>query len=56
MDNRTFVCRDDVGSAIEAGADVVDGGLAVFDSERCGFEEDVGLGGSEPGVDVGGVG
>ena len=30
---------------VEGGADVIDGGLAVFHVERCGFEEDIGLGG-----------
>jgi hypothetical protein len=36
----------------EGGADVVDGGLSGFDVEGAGFEEDVGLGGFQPGVDI----
>ena len=52
MDDRTFVGGDGVGSVLERGADVVDGGLAGFDVERCGFEEDIGAGGGEPFADV----
>ena len=44
MDDGAFVRGDGVGSVIEGGADGVDGGLAVLDVERCGFEEDFGLG------------
>jgi hypothetical protein len=36
----------------EGGADVSDGGLAVLHVEGRGFEEDVGLGGGEPGADI----
>ena len=54
VDDGAFVGGDGVGSVVESGADVVDGGLAVFHVERCGFEEDVGLGGGEPVADVGG--
>jgi hypothetical protein len=53
VDDGAFVGGDGVGSVLEGGADVVDGGLSGFDVERCGFEEDVGLGGGEPGADVG---
>ena len=45
VDDRAFVGGDGVGSVLESGADVVDGGLAVFHIEGRGFEEDVGLGG-----------
>ena len=45
VDDWSFVGGDGVGSVLERGADVVDGGLAVFDVERGGFEEDVGAGG-----------
>jgi len=44
VDNRTFVRGDGVGSVVESGADVIDGGLAILDIEGCGFEKDVGLG------------
>jgi hypothetical protein len=44
VDDRAFVGGDGVGSVVEGGTDVVDGGLAVLDVEGCGFEEDVGLG------------
>jgi hypothetical protein len=37
---------------VEGGAEVVDGGLAVFHIEGGGFEENVGLGGFQPGLDV----
>ncbi len=52
MDDWSFVGGDGVGSVLQRGADVVDGGLAVFHVERCGFEEDVGAGRGEPVVDV----
>ena len=52
MDDRAFVGGDGMGSVGERGADVIDGGLAGFYVERCGFEEDVGFGGGEPGVYV----
>ena len=52
MEDRAFVRGDGVGSVIEGGADVVYGGLAGFDVEGGGFEEDVGLGCGEPGADV----
>jgi hypothetical protein len=52
VNDGAFVGGDGVGSVLEGGADVVDGGLAIFHVERCGFEEDVGLGGGEPGADV----
>jgi hypothetical protein len=52
VDDGSFVGGDGVGSVIEGGADVIDGGLAVFDVERGGFEEDVGLGGLQPGADI----
>jgi hypothetical protein len=51
VNDGAFVGGNGVGSVLEGGADVVDGGLAVFDIERCGFEEDVGAGGGEPFVD-----
>ncbi len=38
VDDWSFVGGDGVGSVLERGADVIDGGLAVFDVERCGFE------------------
>jgi hypothetical protein len=44
VDDGAFVGSDGVGSVIEGGADVVDGGLAVLDVEGGGFEEDSGLG------------
>jgi hypothetical protein len=44
VDDGAFVGGDGVGSVLEGGADVVDGGLAGFDVEGRGFEEDVGLG------------
>jgi hypothetical protein len=44
VDDGAFVGGDGVGSVVEGGADVVDGGLAGFDVEGCSFEEDVGLG------------
>jgi hypothetical protein len=50
MDDRSFVGGDGVGSVVERGADVVDGGLAVGDVEGRGFEEDVGAGFSQPGA------
>jgi hypothetical protein len=46
MNDGAFVGGDGVGSVLEGGADVVDGGLAVLDVEGSGFEEDVGVGGS----------
>jgi hypothetical protein len=52
VDDGAFVGGDGVGSVVEGGADVVDGGLAGFDVEGCGFEEDVGLGFREPVADV----
>ena len=53
MDDGAFVGGDGVGSVLEGGADVVDGGLSVFYVEGCGFEEDVGFRGGEPVADVG---
>jgi hypothetical protein len=47
----SFVGGDGVGSVLERGSDVIGGGLAVFDVEGGGFEEDVGLGGFQPGLD-----
>ena len=38
VDDGSFVGGDGVGSVMESGADVVDGGLAVIHVERCGFE------------------
>ena len=52
VDDGAFVGGDGVGSVLEGGADVVDGGLAVFHVEGGGFEEDVGVGGGEPVADV----
>jgi hypothetical protein len=46
MNDGAFVGGDGVGSVLEGGVDVVDGGLAVLDVEGSGFEEDVGVGGS----------
>ena len=45
VDDGAFVGGDGVGSVVECGADVVDGGLAVCHVEGRGFEEDVGAGG-----------
>jgi hypothetical protein len=50
-----FVGGDGVGSVLESGADVVDGGLAIFYIQRGGFEEDVRFGRFEPGANVGDV-
>ena len=44
MDDGAFVGGDGVGSVLEGGADVVDGGLAGLHVEGGGFEEDVGAG------------
>ena len=44
MDDGAFVGGDGMGSVVESGAYVVDGGLAGFDVEGGGFEENVGLG------------
>jgi hypothetical protein len=44
VDDGAFVGGDGVGSVIQGRADVVYGGLAGFDVEGGGFEEDVGLG------------
>ena len=52
VDDGTFVSGDGVGSVLKGGADVGDGGLAVFHIEGCSFEEDVGLGGGEPVSDI----
>ena len=52
VDDGAFVGGDGVGSVFEGGADVIDGGLAVFHVERGGFEQDVGAGRGEPFVDV----
>jgi hypothetical protein len=52
VDDGAFVGGDGVGSVGEGGADVIDGGLAGFQVQRSGFEEKVGAGGGEPGVDV----
>jgi hypothetical protein len=54
MNDRSFVGGDCVGSMIERGADVVNRWLTVFYIERGGFEEDVGLGGFQPGLYIGG--
>jgi len=48
VDDRSFVGGDGVGSVVERGADVIDGGLAGFYIERGGFEEDVSASGSKP--------
>ena len=50
VDDGAFVGGDGVGSVVERGADVVDGGLAGVDVEGGGFEDDVGAGRGEPGV------
>ena len=52
VDDGSFVGGDGVGSVMEGGADVIDGGLAGGNVEGGGFEEDVGLGGGEPGCDM----
>jgi len=52
VDDGAFVGGDGVGSVFEGGADVVGGGLAGFDVEGRGFEEDVGLGFCQPVADV----
>ena len=52
VDDGSFVGGDGVGPVLEGGADVVDGGLAVFHVQGCSFEEDVGFGGGEPFADV----
>jgi hypothetical protein len=51
VDDGAFVGGDGVGSVVEGGADVLDGGLSSLDVEGCGFEKNVGAGGGEPGVD-----
>ena len=53
VDNGAFVRGEGVGSVVESGADVIDGGLAILDIEGCGFEKDVGLCRGEPGSNVG---
>jgi len=53
VDDGALVRGDGVSSVVESGADVVDGGLAILDAEGGGFEENVGLGGGEPGTNVG---
>ena len=53
VDDGSFVGGDGVGSVVEGGADVIDGRLAGLDVEGGGFEEDVGLGGLELGLDAG---
>ena len=55
VDDCPLVRGDGMGSVIESGADVIDGGLAVLDVQRCGFEEDVGFGRIEPGADAGDI-
>ena len=52
VDDWSFVGGDGVGSVVKRGADVIDGGLAVFDVEGGGFEEDVGVGGFQPVSDA----
>ena len=52
VDDRTFVGRDGVGSVLEGGADMIDGGPAVLHIERGGFEKDIGLGSGQPVADV----
>jgi hypothetical protein len=52
VDDWSFVGGDGVGSVVEGGADVICGGLAGLDVEGGGFEEDVGLGGGQPVLDV----
>lgn len=54
MNDRSLICRDDVGPVLESSADVIYGGLAVFYVEGCSFEEDIGFGGSEPLSNVSG--
>ena len=51
VDDWAFVGGDGVGSVLERGADVIDGGLSGLDVEGRGFEEDVSLGGLKPGAD-----
>jgi hypothetical protein len=50
VDDGAFVGGDGVGSMVESGADVGDRGLAGFDVERSGFEEDFGASGGEPSL------
>ena len=52
VDNWAFVGGNGVGSVLECGADVIDGGLASFYVEGGGFEEDIGAGRREPVADV----
>ena len=52
VDDGSFVGGDGVGSVLEGGADVGDGGFAVFHVQRGGFEEDVSSGGGEPVADI----
>jgi hypothetical protein len=54
VDDGAFVGGDGVGPVFEGGADVGDCGLAIFNVQRCGFEEDVGLGCRKPVADVAG--
>ena len=55
VDDWAFVGGDGVGSVLERGADVIDGGLSAFQVERGGFEQNVGVGGGEPVADLAGV-
>jgi hypothetical protein len=52
VDDWSFIGGDGVGSVVEGGADMVDGGLAGFDVERRGFEENIGASGGEPVANV----
>jgi hypothetical protein len=54
VDDGSFVGGDGVGSVVERGADVIDGGLALGDVEGCGFEENVGASFSQPRADLSG--
>jgi len=55
MNDGAFVRGDGVGSMFEGGADVVDGGLAGFDVERSGLEENIRASSGQPFPDVAGV-
>src|SRR3984957_9152514 len=52
VDDWSFVGGDGVGAVVKRGGDVIDGGLAVFDVQGGGFEEDVGAGGFQPVSDA----
>jgi hypothetical protein len=52
VDDRAFVGGDGVGSVFKRGANVRDRGLAIFDVKGRSFEDDIGMSGGEPGMNV----